>query len=111
LLVPDADHPFPGRGLTRHWEARKPESFDPVLSQLEQQHIEGEDVRSDQVITMDSIINESHALIESSFKDPELYHISDQKQGHNLANDSAERSRRERLKRALDDLRRRPPNP
>jgi hypothetical protein len=106
LLIPDAGNPFPGRSLARHWEADHRGLSDPVLSQLEKQHIEGDDVRSDHVVTMDSIIDEDHLLIESSFKGPELYHLSDQKQGRDLANVTAEHSRRERLKRALDDLRR-----
>ncbi|HZW32659.1 MAG TPA: sulfatase, partial [Isosphaeraceae bacterium] len=47
LLVPGADNPFPGRSLARHWGPGGPAAPDPILSQMEEQHLEGEEVQSD----------------------------------------------------------------
>jgi arylsulfatase A-like enzyme len=107
LLLPGAPNPFPGRSLARHWDADGPDTPDPILSQMEDQHLEGEEVQSDRVLRLDSMLAEDHLLIESSRKAPELYHLlEDPENLHNLAGRPAERARAERLKHALDALRR-----
>jgi arylsulfatase A-like enzyme len=108
LLVPEIDNPFPGRSLARHWDANGPDAPDPVLSQVESQHLEGEEVQSDRMFKLDSVIDERHVLIESSRRGPELYHLhEDRAQEHNLAGRPADRARQERLRRTLDALRNR----
>jgi arylsulfatase A-like enzyme len=112
LLLPGRDNPFPGRSLARHWNTDGPQAADPILSQLTQQPLEGEDVQSDRVITMDSLVADGRVLIEANCLDPELYDLfGDRKQQRNLAGQPAERARQERLKRALDTIRRTPGRP
>lgn len=105
LLVPGTGNPFPGRSLARQWGTGGPRTPDPILAQLEQQHLEGEDVRSDQVLKMDSLLDEDHLLIESSARGPELYHLYDDRaQRTNLAGRPAERARQGRMNRTLDTI-------
>lgn len=112
LLLPNAGNPFPGKSLARHWASDAPASPDPILSQLEEQHLEGEDVRTDQVIRIDSVIDEDHVLIEPGTGLTELYELfEDRKQERNLVDQPAERSRKQRLARTLDALRPRPSGP
>ena len=49
LLVGGADNPFPGRSLARFWSASGPALADPVLSQLEEPRLAGEDFAGDQM--------------------------------------------------------------
>jgi arylsulfatase A-like enzyme len=106
LLVPGADNPFPGRSLARHWGPHGPAAPDPILSQMEEQHLEGEEVQSDRVLRLDSVIDEDHLLILSSRNGTELYHLLDDPENRrNLAGQPTQHTRIERLRRTLDLLR------
>jgi arylsulfatase A-like enzyme len=106
LLIGGADNPFPGRSVAGTWSASGPVSVEPVLSQLEQASLAGEDFATDQSATIHSVIDENYVLIESGGKGAELYTIDDRKQKWNLADDPLQRSRVERLRRGLAALRR-----
>jgi arylsulfatase A-like enzyme len=108
LLTAGADNPFPGRSLARFWSESEPALADPILSQLEQPRLAGEDFAADREVKINSVIDESHVLIDSSSKPLELYALEDRKQQVNLADDPAHRSRLERLRRTLATLRRTP---
>ncbi len=105
LLIDGAENPFPGRSLARAWGANGPISADPVLSQLEEAHLAGEDFTADQASRINSVIEEGYILIDSSRKPLELYALQDRKQRRNLADDPAQQSRVERLRRSLATLR------
>ncbi|WP_406695221.1 sulfatase [Singulisphaera sp. Ch08] len=110
LLLPNVKNPFPGRSLARHWNSSDPQRPDPILSQLEKQPLDAQEVDTERVVTMDSVIDEDHVLIENSISTPELYQLfQDPKQDRNLANQAAENPRRARLKRTLETLRGNPP--
>ena len=108
LLIPRAENPFPGRSLARSWSASGPVQADPVLSQVEEPRLVGEDFAADQAVTINSVIDENYILIDSSRNPPELYSIEDRKQERNLAGDPAQRSRLERLRHTLATLRSEP---
>ena len=109
LLLPKVKNPFPGRSLARHWNSSDPQRPDPILSQLEKQPLDGQEVEAERVVTMDSVIDEDHVLIENSINKPELYQLfQDPKQDRNLADQAAESPRQARLKRTLESLRRIP---
>jgi arylsulfatase A-like enzyme len=108
LLIGGADNPFPGRSLTRSWSASGPVLADPILSQLEEPRLAGEDFTPDQVVRMNSVIDENYILIDFSSKPPELYTLEDRKQQRNLADDPIQRTRLERLRCTLATLRRAP---
>jgi arylsulfatase A-like enzyme len=108
LLVPDAHNPFPGHSLARSWSTSGPVQADPVLSQLEEARLTGEDFGANQVAKFNSVIDENHVLIDSGDNSPELYAIDDEKQQRNLAGDPAERPRLDRLRHTLATLRRTP---
>jgi hypothetical protein len=60
------------------------------------------------VVRVDSVIDQAHILIESHSKTVELYDLfGDPRQQRNLADQAAERPRKERLTRTLDALLRR----
>jgi arylsulfatase A-like enzyme len=106
LLLPAADNPFPGHSLARHWGATEPESADPVLSQLEEPRLAGEDFATDQVLRVNSVIEDDYILIESSRKPPELYSLfADPKQQRNLADHPDQGSRLEHMRCTLSALR------
>ena len=108
LLIPGAENPFPGRSLARSWSDSGPVLADPVLSQLEQPRLVGEDFAADQMVTINSVIDENYILIESGGNPPELYAIEDRKQQRNLADQLGQRSRLERMRCTLATLRRAP---
>jgi arylsulfatase A-like enzyme len=108
LLIGSADNPFPGRSLARDWSAGGPVPADPVLSQTEEPRLAGEDFAADQLVRINSVIDEDYILIDTSGNPPELYAIEDRKQQRNLAGDPAQRSRLERLRCTLATLRRAP---
>jgi arylsulfatase A-like enzyme len=108
LLRAGADNPFPGRSLARCWSENGPFLADPILSQLEQPRLAGEDFTADREVKINSVIDENHVLIDSFGKPPELYSLEDRKQQRNLAGDPAQRSRLERLRCTLATLRRTP---
>ncbi|WP_254053858.1 sulfatase [Singulisphaera sp. GP187] len=109
LLLPKVKNPFPGRSLARHWDSSDPQRPDPILSQLEKQPLDGQEVDTERVVTMDSVIDEDHVFIENSINTPELYQLfQDPKQDRNLADHVAESPRQVRLKRTLESLRRIP---
>jgi len=106
LIDPRSDRPFPGRSLARYWSASGGVSADPVLSQLEEPSLRGEDFRTDDVTCVHSLIDENHILIDSRNHPLELYHLfNDPLQQHNLAEQPSERARTARLKQTLDALR------
>jgi hypothetical protein len=108
LLFGGDDNPFPGHSLARFWHASAggPVQADPVLSQLEEPRLAGDDFAADQMARINSLIDENYILIDSGGKLPELYTLEDRKQQRNLADQPAQRSRLERLQRTLDALRR-----
>ena len=102
LLDPDGDNPFPGRSLARYWSDKPPGSPSPVLSQLEDPRLRGESFRTENVIKVDSLIDDDRILIESVNQPPELYDLfKDPRQERNLAGRPEERSRLERMRFAL----------
>ncbi len=105
LLVGGADNPFRGRSLTRFWSASGPALADPVLSQLEEPRLAGDDFAGDQMARINSVIDEDHILIDSGGKPPELYTLDDRNQQRNLADHPDQRSRLERLRCTLATLR------
>ena len=106
LIDASTDHPFPGRTLARHWSTPGGVLPDPVLSQLENPSLRGEDFRTENVTCVNSLIYDNHILIESRNQPLELYHlVNDPLQQHNLAGLSSERTRTARLTQMLDDLR------
>jgi arylsulfatase A-like enzyme len=106
LLRAGSENPFPGRSLTRFWSESGPGLADPVLSQLEEAHLAGEDFTADKEARINSVIDENYIFIDSSGKPPELFALADRKQQRNLADDPAQRSRLERLRSTLATLRR-----
>ena len=105
LVDPGHDHPFPGSSLARYWTGAGLEPADPILSQLEDPSLRGEDFRTDNVIRVDSLIDEDHVLIDGKNQPLELYHLfNDPRQQYNLAGQPAERTRLERLQAALGTL-------
>ncbi len=111
LLIGGADNPFPGRSLARSWNESGPVLADPILSQLEEPCLAGEDFTADHVVRINSVIDENYILIESASKPAELYALEDRKQERNLANHPAQQSRLERLRCTLETLRRAPDHP
>ena len=79
---------------------------DPVLSQLEEPALRGEDFRTENVPRVDSLIDDDHILIDGRNQPLELYHLfNDPLQQHNLAELPSERTGTARLKQTLDGLR------
>jgi arylsulfatase A-like enzyme len=105
LLVPGVDNPFPGRGLAHCWNGTQPVSIDPVLSQAEQPRLVGDDFAADQASRVNSVIAEDYILIESATAAPELYALDDRKQQRNLAGETAQQARVQRLQSTLATLR------
>ncbi len=106
LIDPTTDHPFPGRSLTRYWSATGEVPADPVLSQLEEPALRGEDFRTENVTSVHSLIHDNHILIHSRDQPLELYHLfNDPLQLNNLAGQSSERARLERMQKTLDTIR------
>jgi hypothetical protein len=105
LLVGSGGNPFPGRSLARFWSADSRAAPDPVLSQLEEPSLTGEDFGVDPAVRINSVIDEAHILIDYGSKYLELYAIEDRKQERNLADHPAQRLRLERLQRTLAALR------
>jgi arylsulfatase A-like enzyme len=106
LLLPGAENPFPGRSLARHWAPDGPAASDPILAQMEQQQLAGEEVQAERVLKLDSVIDEDHLLIVSSRHETELYRLVDDRENRrNLAGQPTQRARVERLRRTLDVLR------
>jgi arylsulfatase A-like enzyme len=106
LIDPTTDHPFPGRSLTRYWSATGEAPADPVLSQLEEPDLRGEDFRTENVTSVHSLIHDNHILIHSQDQPLELYHLfNDPLQQNNLAGQSSERARLQRMQQTLDTIR------
>ena len=85
-LLPGSTNPFPGRSLARHWHTGHAETPDPVLSELDEPRLKGEDFRTEDVARVESVIDEDHVLIDSSRRPTELFALfDDPKQEHNLA--------------------------
>jgi len=106
LIDASTVHPLPGHSLARYWSAAGRASADPVLSQLEEPSLRGKDFRTDNVTSVDSLIQGNHILIHSRNQPLELYHLfNDPLQQHNLAEQSSERARTARLKETLDAIR------
>ena len=75
---------------------------DPVLSQLEDPRLRGESFRTENVIKVDSLIDEDHVLIESINQPPQLFELyRDPRQERNLADQPEQRSRLERMRATL----------
>jgi hypothetical protein len=108
--MPGADNPFPGRSLAPTWNDSGPVTADPVLSQLEQPRLVGEDFASDQMVVVNSVLDENYIFIEYGSQPSELYAIEDREQQRNLADQAIQSSRRERLRARLATLRRAPGN-
>lgn len=106
LLTGSADNPFPGRSLARTWSASGPVPADPVLSQLEEPRLAGEDFTADQLARLNSVIDDNYIFIDCGSNPPELYALDDQKQERNLADRPDQQSRLERMRATLASLRR-----
>ena len=108
LLLPGAPDPFPGHSLVRYWRTDRTEPPDPVLSELEEPRLKGEDFRTHEVNRIESVIDEDHILIEYSDQIPELFALfEDPRQENNLAERPDQASRRQRMKGIWDALRER----
>jgi hypothetical protein len=108
LLIPGTGNPFPGQNLARCWNDSGPGLADPILSQLEEPCLAGEEFATDQTVSVHAVLAENYTLIDTRGKPPELYALEDRKQERNLADDPAQRSRLERLRCTLATLRRAP---
>ena len=107
LLIAGADNPFPGRSLAHSWSAVGP--YRPIRSSpTGGARLAGEDFAADQATRINSVIDENYILIDSGGSPPELYSLEDRKQQRNLADDPAQRSRLERMRRTLATLRAHP---
>jgi arylsulfatase A-like enzyme len=105
LLLPGSAYPFLGRSVARYWRSDRPEPPDPVLSELEEPRLKGEDFRTQGVDRVESIIDDDHVLIEYTRQPPELYALfEDVKQAHNLADRPDQGQRRRRMRTRLDEL-------
>src|SRR5262249_25236093 len=105
LLAPNSANPFPGRSLARYWDGTPPGPPDPVLSQLEDPQLRGESFRTENVIKLDSLIDDDHILIESAKEPPQLFELfKDPKQVRNLASVIGERSRVDRMRATIGNL-------
>ena len=104
LLNPGAGNPFPGHSLASTWSDGGPVRSDPVLCQLEQPRLTGEAFAGDQMVTVNSVIDENHILIQPGGGTPELYAIEDRRQERNLAGRPEQRSRLERMQTTLASL-------
>jgi arylsulfatase A-like enzyme len=106
LIDPAGLHPFPGRSLAAAWTSDPTANTDPVLSQLEEPSLRGQDFRTDDVTKVDSLIDDGHVLIDSHNQPPELYQLAaDPQQERNLAADPAELARKERMLGKLNAIR------
>jgi arylsulfatase A-like enzyme len=109
LLLPRSAHPFPGRSLARHWHTEDAEPADPVISQVDEPRLKGEDFQTSDLEWVESVIDDDHVLIESARRSPELFALfDDPKQEHNLAGRPDQERRQEQMKRVLDVLHHRP---
>ena len=108
LLISGGRNPFPGRSLAQAWSSNGPVPAEPILSQLEEPKLAGEDFAADQSARINSVIEENYILIDSRGKPPELYTLDDTKQERNLADHPDHRSRLERMRETLSTLRRAP---
>ena len=106
LLISGAHNPFPGRSLAHGLNSSGPVPAGPILSQLEEPKLVGDDFAADQSTRINSVIEENHILIESGGKPPELYALDDAKQERNLADHPDHRSRLARMRETLAALRR-----
>jgi arylsulfatase A-like enzyme len=112
LLLPGVKNPFPGRSLARLWAADHPEAHAPVVSQLEEPRLKGNDFRTSQVGRIESIIGEDRVLIDYSDRPSELFALAeDPEQQRNLADFPSERPRLDRLKQELEALHQRSGTP
>ncbi len=99
-------NPFPGGSLACHWTSDRPAVADPVFSQLVEPKLGGEDFRTENLTSIESVIEGDHVLIDSDRQFFELYNLfRDPKQELNLANERAEQQRVLRMMRTLDALR------
>ena len=93
LIGPTTRHPFPGQSLARYWNTAGAGPGDPVLSQLDQPDLRGEDFRTEDVTKVDSLIHDDYVLIESRNRPLELYHLfNDPLQQRNLAEQPSKRA-------------------
>jgi len=105
VMLPGAPSPFPGRSLARHWRTDRGEAPDPVLSELDQPRLKGEDFRTQHVNRIESLIDEDHVLIEYNNLAAELFALfEDPNQVHNLADRTDQGPRRRRMRKVLDTL-------
>ena len=93
------------RSLERHWHDTHPGRPDAVLSQLEDPRLRGESFRTEDVIKLDSLIDEDHILIVGVNQPPQLYELfNDPRQERNLADRPDQQSRLERMRATLESL-------
>ncbi len=105
LLLGSDPNPFPGRSLDRFWHGDGSARPDPVLAELIQPRLKGKDFRTEDVIRVESIIDEDHQLIQSQARGAELFSLaSDPRQTTNLADDPGRAALRARLSRRLNDM-------
>jgi arylsulfatase A-like enzyme len=105
VMLPGGVSPFPGRSLARHWHSDLAERPDPVLSELDQPRLKGEDFRTQDVTRIESLIDEDHILIEYGNHTSQLFALfEDPYQVHNLADQPEEGTRRQRMRKVLDVL-------
>ena len=108
LLVSGARNPFPGAASSTPGARVGPSRAEPILSQLEEPKLAGDDFAADQSARINSVIEENYILIDSRSNPPELYALDDTKQERNLADHPDHRSRLERMRETLATLRRAP---
>ena len=105
LLGSSENNPFPGRSLACYWDGTAPARPDPVLSQLEDPRLRGESFRTENVVKIDSLIDEDHVLIETFNQPAQLYELwNDPRQEHNLADRPDQQVRLKRLRATLERL-------
>lgn len=105
LLLPGATAPFPGRSLARHWRGDRPQPADPVLAELDEPRLKGEDFRTQDIKRIESIVAGEHVLIQSSHAPAELFALfKDPRQEHNLADRPESAVLQRRLSTLLHEL-------
>ena len=95
----ESRQPVPGPQSAAHWNGSPPDSVEPVLSQLEDPRLRGESFRTENVLKVDSLIDEDHVLIESVNQPAQLFELfNDPRQERNLADRPEQRSRLDRMR-------------
>jgi arylsulfatase A-like enzyme len=104
-LLGHAEAPFPGRSLARHWNIPAPQSFDPVLAQVERQV----KTKPNPYIPASNgpvwaVVDRGFTYIRHGIGREELFALDDAAEAHDLISDPAYGETRSALGATLDHL-------